>query len=111
MRSTTFLFAAAMLSTALPGLASETFRNGQSLYGQPAQQAQVSAVRTVDIAAARHLNVAYGETVTFRNEGKEFTWTFNGLDRRAVDLAKFAPPGFTSKPFLVHVAQNPLTRR
>ena len=51
-----------------------------------------------------------GETVTFRSEGKEFSWTFNGLDRRPVDLAKIAPAGFTGKSLNVYVAQNPLTR-
>ncbi|MGY4829151.1 CzcE family metal-binding protein [Sphaerotilaceae bacterium SBD11-9] len=110
MRSIRTLLAAIALGTlALSSAANaDTFRNGQSFYGTPATQP--SAARVVDLATARHLNVAYGETVTFRNEGKEFSWTFNGLDRRGVPMAKIAPAGFTNKPFSVNVAQNPMTR-
>ncbi len=111
MRSIRSLFACVALGTvALSAAANtDTFANGQSFYGTPAMQP--SAARVVDLTTAKHLNVAYGETVTFRNEGKEFSWTFNGLDRQGVSLAKIAPAGFTSKPFSVYVAQNPLTRR
>ena len=111
MRSTRFIQAAFVLGMACASAmaGAETFANGQSFYGRPAQQA--GTARVLDLASARHLNVAYGETVTFRSEGKEFSWTFDGLDRRAVDVAKIAPAGFSSKPFNVYVAQNPLTRR
>lgn len=110
MRSTRFIQVAFVLGMASASAmaAVDTFANGQSFYGQPAQQA--SATRVVDVATARHLNVAYGETVTFRSEGKEFSWTFNGLDRRSVQVAKIAPAGFTSRSVNVYVAQNPLTR-
>ncbi|MFY9514422.1 MAG: CzcE family metal-binding protein [Rubrivivax sp.] len=86
-----------------------TFGSGQSYYGQPADAAATG--RVVDIDAARYLNVRYGETVTFRSGSRQFAWTFNGLDRRAVDVAKIAPSGFSSKPFLVHIAENPLIRQ
>ena len=111
MRSTRFIQVAVVLGTASASAmaAADTFGNGQSFYGQPAQQA--STARVVDVATARHLNVEYGETVTFRSGGKDFSWTFNGLDRRAVDIAKIAPAGFTGKSFNVYVAPNPLTRR
>lgn len=109
MRSTRLIQVAFVLGMAsASAMAADTFANGQSFYGQPAQQA--SAARVVDIATARHLNVAYGETLTFRSEGKEFSWTFNGLDRRSVQVAKIAPAGFTSRSVNVYVAQNPLTR-
>lgn len=109
MRSTRLIQVAIIFGMAsASAMAADTFANGQSFYGQPAQQA--AKARVVDVSTARHLNVAYGDTVTFRSEGKEFSWTFNGLDRRPVDLAKIAPAGFTGKSLNVYVAQNPLTR-
>lgn len=90
--------------------ASETFLNGQSIYGQPASAS--SATRTVDLSQAPRLNIAYGETVLFRGEaGQQFAWTFNGLDRRAVDLAKIAPPSFGTKAAIAHVGRDPSNRR
>ena len=49
--------------------------------------------------------------VTFRSEGKEFSWTFNGLGGRAVDVAKIAPAGFPAKPLTVYIGRDPLTRQ
>lgn len=90
--------------------ASETFLNGQSIYGQPASAS--SATRTIDLSQAPRLNIAYGETVLFRGEaGQQFAWTFNGLDRRAVDLAKIAPPSFGTKAAIAHVGRDPSNRR
>ncbi|MFY9510888.1 MAG: CzcE family metal-binding protein [Rubrivivax sp.] len=90
-------------------IAADTFMNGQSIYGQPA--ASATADRQVDLAAATGINVAYGETVSFRNEGgQQFAWTFDGLDQRAVVVAKIAPAGFTAKAVTVYVGKNPLSR-
>ena len=114
MRSMQSLKTVAMLCLACLSLASYaapgtgTFMNGQSYYGQPTSQA--AAARVVDIASARPINVAHGETVTFRSEGKEFSWTFNGLGGRAVDVTKIAPAGFSANRVSVYVGQDPLTR-
>lgn len=89
--------------------ASETFLNGQSIYGQPASAS--SATRTVDLLRASRVNVAYGETVVFRGDaGQQFAWTFNGLDRRAVDLAKIAPTSFGAKAATAYVGRDPSNR-
>ena len=87
----------------------DTFANGQSYYGQPASPQ--AATRAVDLGSASRINVTYGESVTFRSGGQLFTWTFNGLDRRAVDVTKIAPAGFPTKPPVVHVGLNPSNRR
>ena len=87
----------------------DTFMNGKSYYGEPTSQ--VPAARVVDIASSGAINVPYGETVTFRSEGKQFSWTFNGLGGRAVDVAKIAPAGFSAKTFAAYVGRDPLTRR
>lgn len=31
----------------------------------------------------------------------------NGMDNRAVDIAKTAPPGFPTEPLIIHVAPDP----
>ena len=67
--------------------------------------------RAVDLGSASRINVTYGESVTFRSGGQLFTWTFNGLDRRAVDVTKIAPAGFPTKPLVVYVGLNPANRR
>lgn len=115
MRSMQSLKTVAMLGLACLSLASYaatgtgTFMNGQSYYGQPTSQA--AAARVVDVASSRPINVVHGETVTFRSEGKEFSWTFNGLGGRAVDVAKIAPAGFPAKPLTVYIGRDPLTRQ
>ena len=84
--------------------------NGQSIYGQPA--AVSSAARVVDLAQAPRPNIAYGETVAFRGDaGQQFAWTFNGLDRRGVGLAKIAPPGFGATSAIAYVGRDPSNRR
>ena len=87
----------------------DVFKNGQSIYGQPA--AQGAPARVVDMASTDRLNVAYGESVTFRSGTKQFSWTFDGLDRRSVDVNQIAPAGFAGKPVVVYVGRNPSNRR
>ena len=113
MHSSSFLRSAAvLLATAVPAIgfaASETFLNGQSIYGQPA--AASSAARVVDLAQVARPNIAYGETVIFLGDaGQQFAWTFNGLDRRGVDVAKIAPAGFATKGAVAYVARDPANR-
>lgn len=95
----------------LAGLAASgnMFMNGQSIYGQPA--AQGAPVRVVDLASTERLNVTYGESVTFRSGAQQFSWTFDGLDRRAVEVSQIAPAGFAGKPLVVYVGRDPLNRR
>jgi hypothetical protein len=113
MQKARFLTAIALFGVAAVPFASlaagaHTFANGQSYYGQPTSPQ--AATRTVDLGSASAINVVYGETVTFRSAGQLFTWTFNGLDRRAVDVAKIAPAGFPTKPLIVHVGKSPANR-
>lgn len=102
-----------LVATAIPIVsfaASETFLSGQSIYGQPG--AVSGASRVIDVGQATRLNVAYGETVVFRGDaGQQFAWTFNGLDRRAVELAKIAPAGFAAKSTVAYIGRDPANRR
>lgn len=107
LRLTALVIAAAAPNASFAS--SETFLNGKSIYGQPA--AASNAVRTIDLSQTARVSVAYGETVVFRgNTGQQFAWTFNGLDRRAVNLAKIAPAGFGSLAAVAHVGRDPSNR-
>ncbi len=83
-----------------------TFRNGSSIYGEPAG-AKV-ATRTVDVATSRAVQVNYGETVSFVKGAERFAWTFNGMDNRGVPLTKIASHNFANT--VVYVGQDPLNR-
>lgn len=111
LKTTLRALVAAVLVTPLLALAAapDTFMNGQSIYGQPG--AGGSNARVVDVASAKYVNVEYGDTVTFTNAGKTFVWTFNGLSRRAVDVSKIAPDGFSDRGLVVYVGRNTLTNR
>ncbi len=86
----------------------DTFANGQSFFGRP--NADALGSRLVELGTLKYINVKYGETVTFRSEGKQFTWTFDGLDLLSVDVARIAPSGFAMKPLVIYIAQNPSNR-
>jgi len=109
LRSAAALAVLCLLPLAGVAAGGGTFMNGQSFYGQPA--AQGTAARLVDLGSADHINVAYGESVIFRNGAKQFSWTFDGLDFRSVDVMRIAPADFAGKPFVVYVGRNPLNRR
>lgn len=114
MNRTNILIAALLATsmTSLSGIAaakSDSFMNGQSYYGQPANSG--APARVVDLATANYVNVQYGETVNFVSGAKTFAWTFNGLSPRAVSLTKIAPPDFGTKPLTIYVARDPLNRR
>lgn len=100
----------AMASSFVGVAAADTFRNGQSFYGQPAGEAP--SARVIDLSTTKFANITYGETVVFRGAGgQKFAWTFNGLDSRSWDLAQFAPASLAGKEYRVYVSRNPLTRR
>ncbi len=84
------------------------FMNCQSIYGQPG--AQGAPVRVVDLATTHQLNVEHGQSVVFRLGAQQFSWTFNGLGERSVDLSQIAPAGFANKPFTVRIGRDPSNR-
>lgn len=86
----------------------ERFMSGQSMNGQPADG--VTNSRTVDVATAKSVKVAYGESLGFVNAGKSFSWQFNGLDNRRVDLGHIAPSDFSAKNLNIYVGKNPSNR-
>lgn len=106
----TVILALGATSLAASAAGTETFMNGQSIYGQAANAAQ--ATRVIDLSTAKLPNIDYGDTVKFVNDrNQDFTWTFNGLDRRAVGLTAIAPAGFDTRLKSVYVGRNPANRR
>lgn len=82
-----------------------TFPDGQSFFGQAASMS--NSARSVDVSGRRYVNVDFGETISFRSNGKVFTWTFNGFDRRAVRLNQIAPDGFATSDMMIYIGPNP----
>lgn len=106
MPSSHWLRTAALVALNLVAFASSAasgpvFMNGTSIHGEPA--AQGAPVRVVDLASTDRLHVSPGESVVFRSGAQQFSWTFNGLDRRSVDLSQMAPAGLARKPFAVSI--------
>jgi len=110
MRTTSTLRAAllATLAAATFSTHADTFRNGESFYGAPT--AATAYARQVTLGSRTTMNVGYGSVITFTNEGRSFTWQFNGLDHRPVDITKIAPAGFPTKPLIIYVAPDPFNR-
>ncbi|MFN3809060.1 MAG: CzcE family metal-binding protein [Roseateles asaccharophilus] len=102
-------FGLAMSATAASAaMGTTTLANGKSIYGATAAASQ--ATKVVDAGSANTLNVDCGETVTFRNGDKSFSWKFDVVGHRVVDLQTIAPAGFSSKPLKVYVARNETER-
>jgi hypothetical protein len=83
------------------------------LLGEPAQPASaerniVTAVaqRTIDITGGtKWVNVKHGEVIRFVSNGREFTWSFDGVSQpRPFDMAAIAPAGFVDHGVKVYVS-------
>jgi hypothetical protein len=111
MRSKTILatsiFALAM-SAGTAFAAGGTFMNGNSFYGKPSAEMKGNLV--VDVATAKTLNVKCGDTVTFVNGAKRFSWRFETTPHSGVPLAKIAPADFGAGATTVYVARNDMER-
>lgn len=93
---------------AIASAQSETFASGRSWYGVP--NSPEVASREVDVSNTEAINIECGETVTFRNGDKSFTWRFDVVGHRVVDIRKVAPANFASKKLMVYVRPNYLER-
>jgi len=91
-------------SQAATGANGERLMNGKSIYGVPATAS--SSVKEVNVDQLDALNVQCGDTLTFRQGAQSFTWKFDVVSHRIVDLQKIAPAGFIKKPLLVYVDRN-----
>jgi len=94
------------LSATVASAAMDTTKlaNGKSVYGALASASQ--AEKVVDVGSADTVTIDCGATVTFRSGDESFSWKFDVVGHRAVDLLAIAPAGFTSKPLKVYVVRN-----
>lgn len=103
-----WLLAAPLVAAAAHALSADRFPDGRSFWGQAADASAATIV--VDADSQRHVGVPYGATVRFDSAGKSFTWRFDGLAGRAVDLGAFAP-GFSPRPLEIHIGRDTQSRR
>lgn len=89
-------------------LKAETLYSGQSVYGRSVPQPQ--SARVVDVSAQKSLNVVCGDTVTFKQGDKTFSWKFDTAGHRPVDLRAIAPAGFVDAPVMVYVSRSDAER-
>ena len=98
-------FGLAMSATvASAAMDTSTLANGKSIYGATTAASQTAKV--VDVSKVSTLNIDCGETVTFRHGDKSFSWKFDVIGHRVVDLQTIAPVGFVSQPLKIYVARN-----
>jgi hypothetical protein len=90
------------------GPASTTMPNGKSIYGVPVQASPNH--RVVDMKATEHLNIVCGDMITFRNGDKSFSWKFDVVNHRAVNLQAIAPADFGAKSLMIYVDRNEMER-
>jgi len=88
--------------------AGDTLPSGKSRFGQPT--AELQGARVVDATNAKTLNVRCGDTVTFVNGAKKFSWKFDTTNHGAVPLAKIAPADFGVVASTVYVSRNDYER-
>lgn len=84
--------------------AGDTLPNGKSRFGNPT--AEVQNARVVDVAGVKTLNVRCGESVTFVNGAKKFSWRFDPVNHGVVALAKLVPADFGATDIKVYVSRN-----
>lgn len=82
----------------------------QSDYGSAAPASAAGKMLTIT-PQTKWVNVDNGETVTFVNGSKMFTWNFRTLrEEQDLPLAAIAPAGFNAGNVEVYVARDPLYR-
>lgn len=96
--------AALSLAAGTAFAAGDTMLNGKSRFGEPTTDMQGAPV--VDATNVKALNVRCGDTVTFVNGAKKFSWKFDTTSHGAVPLAKIAPADFGAVALTVHVSRN-----
>ncbi len=105
---TALTVAASFGATAALASKPESFANGRSWYGVPNSPEQARQV--VDVKGTQAININCGDTVTFKNGEKTFTWRFDSVNHGRVDARKVAPAGFMAEPLMVYVRPSEYER-
>lgn len=69
---------------------------------------EIGATRTIAVdSGSRYLTVTRGDTVTFVNGAKRFTWVFDTYEKAPIRLSRIAPSDFGSGHLTVYVVSHP----
>lgn len=98
------LLAIAALSAGSAFAAADATPTGANRFGRASTEAQ--ATRVIDAKTTKTLDVRCGETVTFVNGDKKFSWRFDALRHSFVPLDKIAPADFGATTPTVYVRRN-----
>ena len=107
----------AVLTLSAASLSAGAVSKASALFGEPvvapsAERAIVTAVagRTITLAGdTKWVNVNHYDVVQFASNGREFTWSFDGMaGPHSFDLSEIAPAGFVNHGVTVYVADNAL---
>ena len=74
------------------------------LLGKPTTAGADATV--VDVSKTSVLNIECGDVVTFRNGDQSFSWKFDVISHRMVNLKTIAPADFKAPDLRVYVAPN-----
>jgi hypothetical protein len=107
------LAATIVLSLAAPLASAAEGSSHRSQFGVPAEDR--AAQREILIGPdTRWANVTEGETIRFvvrtpSGAGESFTWYFDTVGDRSMDLRQIAPPGTIGRPLHVYIGYDPRT--
>lgn len=76
----------------------------RSWLGKPI--AAAVGTKTIDVTKVKAINLDCGDVVTFRNGEKTFTWKFDVVGHRSVDLKSIAPAEFNAPDVRVYISRN-----
>ena len=77
--------------------------------GMPAASAAANREVTID-AKTKYVNADQGDTIRFVSQGKSFTWNFDTLSLRPIELKEIAPKDFGAGNVTIYLETNPLYR-
>ena len=99
-----FVRALAGLTLSAASLAATATVTESDMLGSPAQASAAQRTIVID-QKTRWITVERGEVVTFKANGRDFAWAFNGMGS-SFDLNRIAPAGALDRALKVYIWPN-----
>ncbi len=99
-----FVRAVAGLTLSAASLAATATVTESDMLGSPAQASAAQRTIVID-QKTRWITVERGEVVTFKANGRDFAWAFNGMGS-SFDLNRIAPAGALDRALKVYIWPN-----
>ena len=99
-----FVQALAGLALSAASLAAAATVTESDMLGSPAQASAAQRTIVID-QKTRWITVERGEVVTFKANGRDFAWAFNGMGS-SFDLNRIAPAGALDRALKVYIWPN-----